>query len=239
MKPWMMWVVIATVFSLVVFPFVEWGTLRIRPTKTITVTGMAQQDQKNEIAKFYAGVTAVNGDKQAAITEVNAKMDEVMTKLKDFGLPETDIKTQNISVYQDQEQITEGGRQRFSPGQWRATNGIEITLRDSAKASDLLDLLGGSGLTDISGPNFSVDETDMQTVQADLLEKAVANAEQKAKKVAEANGHSVTKVINITEGYAPSFGGVMMDRAMSASAAPISPGTSTVQSTVTVTFEMR
>ena len=239
MKNWMMMVVIAAVFSLVVFPYVDWGTLSVRPTQTITVSGMAQQDEINQTAQFYAGVTATNSDKQAAITEVNTKMDEVIAKIKEFGVPEADIKTQSISVYQDQEQITEGGRQRFLPGQWRANNSVQIKLRDATKTSDLLSLLGASGLTDISGPNFMLDEADSQGIQAQLLEKAVANAQTKADAVARANGRRVTKVLSITEGYAPSYGFPMMDRAMSGGAAPIEPGTSTVQATATVTFEMR
>jgi uncharacterized protein YggE len=237
MKNWMMIVVIAAVFSMVVFPNVDWGTLSVRPAQTITVSGIAQMDKTNEVAQFYAGVTATNTDKQAAITEVNTKMDEVVTKLKEFGIAAADIQTQSLSVYQDQEQITEGGRQRYSPGQWRANNSVQIKLRDGSKSSDLMSLLGGSGLTDISGPNFMLDTQDSQAIQDELLEKAVANAQIKAEKVAKANGRKVTKILNITEGSTPAFGGPMMDRAMSA--APIEPGTSTVQANATVTFEMR
>lgn len=239
MKDLVKWLVAVTLFTLVVFPFARWGSLTLRAPETITVSGMAQQEELNEVAQFYAGVTATNNDKQAAIDEVNSKMQEVIDKLKEFGIPDADIKTQNLSVYQDQEQVTEGGRQRFIPGTWRVNNSVQIKLKDAARTSDLLALLGSSGLTDISGPNFMIDSED-QAVRTELMKKAVENATEKATAIAEANGKKIAKVVNITEGGASSYNPMMFDRAMSGGGgAPTEPGTSTVQSTVTVTYEMR
>lgn len=238
MKDVVKWLVAVTLFTLVVFPFARWGSVTLRAPETITVSGMAQQEELNELAQFYAGVTATNTDKQAAIDEVNSKMQEVIDSLKEFGIPAEDIKTQNLSVYQDQEQITEGGRQRYIPGAWRVNNSVQIKLRDASRTSDLLALLGESGLTDISGPNFMIDPQD-QAVQTELMKKAVENATEKATAIAQANGKRISKIVNITEGGASSYNPMLMDRAMGGGGAPTEPGTSTVQSSVTVTFEMR
>jgi len=214
-------------------------SLTIKSPQTITVSATAKKEESNQIAQFYAGVTAANTDKQAAINEVNQKMEEVITKVKEFGIDPADIKTQNMSVYQDQEQITIDGRQTFQPGQWRVNNSVQIKLRDVTKASDLISLLGGSGLTDISGPNFTVDE-DLQSNQGELLQQAVEKAREKATVVAEANGKKITKIVNITEGSSANYG-PMFDRAQSGGGGgvPIEVGTSTVQATVTVVFEIR
>ncbi|MBP7768309.1 SIMPL domain-containing protein [Candidatus Woesebacteria bacterium] len=228
-----------TVFLLVVMPFVKWGTVMSRSPETITVSASAQMEQKNEIAQFYAGVTASNADKQIAIDEVNKKMTEVMGKLKEFGIPESDIKTQSVSVYQDQEQVNEGGRQRYVPGSWRANNSIQIKLKDGTRTSDLLAVLSGSGLTDISGPNFMVDPMN-DAPSAELLQKAVDKARVKADALAQASGRTVTKVLNITEGGS-SYSYPMMDKAMGGmgGGAPVELGTSTMQTSVTVVFEMK
>ncbi len=240
MKPWILWSVVAAVFTLVVFPHADWGLLTLKTPQTITVTASAQREQANEIAQFYGGVTAVNTDKEKAVTEVNAKMDEVITKVKQFGIEAKDIKTQSVSVYQDQEQVTVEGRQRFEPGSWRANNSIQIKLRNGDRASDLVGLLSSSGLTDISGPNFMADP-DATADTTDLLQQAVEKARAKAEQVAAANGMRVRRVINISEGG--STGGIypMFDMARSASGggAPIEAGTSTVYSSVSVTFEIR
>lgn len=240
MKPWILWAVVAAIFTLVVFPYADWGSLMVRTPQMITVTASAQREQSNELAQFYGGVTAVNTDKEKAVSEVNAQMDQVIAKLKEFGIDAKDIKTQSVSVFQDQEQVTVEGRQRFEPGSWRANNSIQIKLRNIDRASELVGLLSASGLTDISGPNFMADP-DASTDTADLLQQAVQKAQDKADTVARAQGMRVRRIVNITEGGSANVY-PMFDRMMSAGGgggAPIEPGTSTVQSTVTVTFEMR
>lgn len=213
-----------------------WG----RP-ETITVVGTAHKDEVNQVAQFYAGVTAVNADKQAAIAEVNKKMDEVMAKVKEFGIVPADIKTQSVTVYQDQEQVTEGGRQTYQPGKWRANNSIQIKLRDASKTSDLVSLLAASGLTDISGPNFMLDDDASENNQAELLKQAVEKARAKADVLAQANGKKVKRILSITEGGSQS-NPVMFEKAMSGmggGGAPVEPGTSSIQATATVVFEVR
>ncbi len=240
MKPWILWSVVAAVFTLVVFPHADWGLLTLRTPQTITVTASAQREQDNEIAQFYGGVTAVGSDKEKAVAEVNSKMEEVIANVKNFGIEAKDIKTQSVSVYQDQEQVTIDGRQRFEPGSWRANNSIQIKLRAGDRASELVGLLSSSGLTDISGPNFMADP-DATGDTSDLLQEAVEKARVKAEQVAAANGMKVRRVISISEGG--SVGGVypMFDsaRASSGGGSPVEPGTSTVFSTVSVTFEVR
>lgn len=222
-----------------IFQFVTWGTLVIRSPQTITVTGLAESQQQNQIASFYAGATALNAEKQPAIDEVNAKVAEVITKLQEFGIAKEDIQTQNLSVYQEQEQYTEGGVQRYRPGDWRATNSLNITVRDISKSSDLVGLLADSGLTDISGPNFRMDNTT--EAETALLTSAVANAREKAELIASEQNKRVYKVLNIVEGTSTNgVPSVMFDRAMGGGGgAPVEPGSSTVSTAVTVTFEMR
>jgi hypothetical protein len=234
-------ILVASVIAIALFflfQFITWGTFVIRPPQTITVSGMAESEEKNQIASFYVGATAQNSEKQLAVDEVNTKISEITTKLKEFGIAEADIQTQNVSIFQDQEQYTEGGVQRFRPGLWRANNSLNITVRDISKSSDLITILADSGLTDVSGPNFRMDDTAQ--AETALLTEAVQNARAKADLIAEEQNKRVYKVLSIVEG---SSGGslypVLMDRAMGGGGNPIEPGSSTVSSTVTVTFEMR
>jgi uncharacterized protein YggE len=222
-----------------IFQFVTWGTLVVKSPQTITVSGRAESQEQNQIASFYAGATAVNAEKQPAIDEVNAKVAEVITRLEEFGVAKEDIQTQNLSVYQEQEQYTEGGAQRTRLGQWRATNSLNITVRDISKASDLVTLLADSGLTDISGPNFRMDDTT--AAETALLTAAVENAKEKAELLAEQQNKRVYKVLNIVEGSSVSGPmPLMMERAQGGGGgAPVEPGSSTVSTSVSVTFEIR
>lgn len=237
MKNPIQWLLVGAIFFGLVFPMTRWGSMVIRQPQTITVTGYAEREEKNQVAQFYAGVTATNADKQLAINEVNEQMRRVTEKLKTFGIADADIQTQSMSVYQDQEQVTEGGRQRYTAGGWRANNSVQIKLRDGARTSELMSLLGESGLTDISGPNFSLDSSDEQ--RADLLQKAVEKAREKADFLAKANKKKIYGIVSITEGYSSNPGLYEATKMGGGGGGPVEPGTSTVTAAATVVFELK
>ena len=208
------------------------------PAETITVTGTADSQERPQVAKFTAGATAASINKQEAIDRVNQQVQQTIDRVKEFGVAQEDIKTQNLSVYQEQESFFENGAQRTRPGQWRVDNTIEITLRDITRASDLVTVLNQGELTNVYGPNFMLDDTS----QADneLLKQAVDDARAKADLLAKASGRRVAKVLSITEGGANNPVYPMMERAMGlgGGGTPIEPGTQQVSQSVTVVFEV-
>ncbi len=216
---------------------IDWGKIQLSPTRTITVTGEAETQERSQMASFTAGVSVINDDKQVAIDEVNQKIATVIEAIKSFGIPDQDVKTQNLSVYQTEEAYYEEEVQKGRPGQWRVSNSITITLRNVDRASDLADLLTSSGATNVSGPNFRVDDT--QSAEKSLLEAAIKDAQEKAAVIAQASGAELGKIITVSEG-AQSFS---LYRPLESSGiggeAPIEPGSSTISQTVTVIFELK
>lgn len=216
---------------------INWGKISLSPAETVTVIGTAKQEQKSQIAIFSAGVNVVKDNKQEAIDEVNQKINALTSAVKDFGIKEADIKTQNLNVYQREETYYEEGRQKSRPGQWNVSNTIEIKLRDVDKASELADLLTRSGATNVYGPNFSVDQPE----EADntLLEAAVKNAREKAEVIARSSNKKLGKILSITEGAQAGqvFPALKMEGA-GGGGAGLEPGSETLQKSVTVTFEL-
>lgn len=204
--------------------------------RTVAVTGQAIGQVQNEIASFSAGVTAINDNKDGAVDEVNQKVATMIEKLKGFGIDEKDIKTQNLSINQ-QEDYDQATR-RSQPGQWRVSNTVEVTLREVDRASELADLLASSGATNVYGPNLRVDENN--DAEDELFNEAVGDARAKAEKAAKAAGARLGQVISVTEGGSASVGPVY--RALSegmGGGAPIEPGSSQISKTVTVVFELK
>lgn len=218
---------------------VKWGKFEVLPAATITVSGEAQTQQSMQLATFTAGVSEVNDNKDTAVKTVNTKVEALITTLKEFGIPTEDIKTQNISVYRMEEPVTKDGRQTMTPGAWRASNDIAITLRDLTKASDLTDLLTASGATNIYGPNFAVDDT--QNAQVGLLGQAIQNAREKAFSIAVGSNKKLGEIINVQEGGVsnPIYPMLNVAKGLGGGGAPIEPGTQTVSKSVTVTFELQ
>lgn len=216
---------------------VNWGKIQLLPGKTVTVVGQAKTKEKNQVATFTAGVTAVNDNKETAINEVNKKIDTIIQSVKDFGIKPEDIKTQNLSIYQGEETYYEEGVAKSRPGQWRVNNSIDVTLRDADRASALADLLSKSGATNVYGPSFSLE--NIQDIETSLLEDAIKNARKKAEIIAGSSGRKLGKIISVTEGTgAPtSFIPISLDRG-GGGGASLEPGSGIVSKTATVIFEL-
>ncbi len=222
------------------FPWnkINWGKISMVPTELVSVTGEAKSAQTNQIASFSAGVDAVNENKDTAVKEVNSKVEAMIKAVKDFGIKDADIKTQNLSIYQNEESYWDNGVQKSRKGQWRVSNSIEITLRQIDQAAKLADLLTNSGANNVYGPNFRLDDTS--DAEKGLFDAAMADAREKAELIAKSSGRKLGKVISVTEGGAtnniyPQY----LKGDMGGGGAPIEPGSSTVYKNLNVVFELR
>ena len=203
----------------------SWFTPWSQPRAMITVTGEAKQAVANQIANFNVSVTQTNKDKQVAVEAVNQEMDKIIKTVKELGIEAKDITTQNVSVFEIKKQ-------------WQARNSLEIILRNIDQAQALADLLQGFPLAQVSGPGFSVDDTN--AADADLLTEAVADAREKAAKVAAASGRKLGKVITVSEtGSYPIYRGLEAASSRDAVSTPIEPGSSQMSQIVTVVFELK
>lgn len=217
---------------------VKWGNISVSPGNNVTVYGEAQGQQKSQVAVFSAGVSAVNDNKESAISEVNLQVQKLIDAAKTFGIPPEDTKTQNLSVYQSEETYYEEGRQKSRLGQWRVNNTVEIRLKEVERSSDLADLLTNSGANNVYGPSFSVE--DSTEAENALLDTAIKNAQAKAELIAKATNRKLGKVLSVSEGGVQSpIYSLKADGLGGGGGTPISPGSQTVSKTVTVTFELR
>ena len=187
---------VVALLPFLVLPRVNWGRIAMGPAETVSVLGEAKSQQKNQIATFSAGVEAINNDKESAISEVNSKMEGLIKSIKDFGIAEADLQTQNMSIYQSEESYYENGVQRSRKGQWRVSNSVQITLREIERANELTDLLSKSGATNTWGPNFSMDDTN--TAEKGLYDLLMKDAREKAEAIAKVSGRTLGKVINVS-----------------------------------------
>jgi uncharacterized protein len=226
---------------LILFPWylINWGTISIQPSNSITIIGTAQNQQQNEMANYSAGVTVVADDKTKAINEVNTKINAITKAVQDFGIKSADLKTENLSINQEETTIYDNGQPKTVPGQWRISNTINIILRDVAQANDLTNLLSSSGATNVYGPNFSLNTANNDDIQ--LLSKALLNAQTKADSMAKSSNRKLGKVINITEGASQTGVIPMLQMATGkgGGGADLNTGSTTIEKSVTVTFELK
>ncbi|MBU1071559.1 SIMPL domain-containing protein [Patescibacteria group bacterium] len=225
--------------AIYMFPWhsMDWGKLSMVQDNLIVVSGTSKEQKRNEIAKFTAGASAVNTDRDTAVNEVNGIVTKITEAVKTFGIRDEDIKTSNLSIYQEEESYYEDGVQKRRKGQWRVSNNIEVVLRNVDDASQLADILTKNGATNVYGPMLTLDDT--QKAGDELLTSAIEDAKEKAMIMAEAAGGSLGEVVSVVEGSSPTSVYRAMGEMGGGGGVPIEPGSSMVSKTVVVSFRLK
>lgn len=229
-------IIVAGVF-LLPWQGVSWGKLEISSASQVSVTGEAKSQHKSQVATFNAGVFALNDNKDTAVSDVNSKMNVLIQAVKDFGIQEADIKTQNLSIYQTEQMLNGNEGQKTKLGQWRVSNDVTIKLRGIEKATELAELLARSGATNVYGPNFTLEDTFQ--AESGLTDAAMADAKAKAEVIAKASGRKLGKVINVSESNTTGVPVYAVRDSVSGEGVPLEPGSQTVTKTLSVIFELK
>lgn len=217
---------------------------------TISVSGTSEVFARPDIATFSFSVTAEAADPATAQAESAGAINAIMAYLTGEGIEERDIRTSGYYLSPRYEWIQAPctplgvcppGRQNLAG--YTVSQTIEVKVRDTAKAGDLIAGAGSRGATNVSGLSFTID--DEESLKAEAREAAIADAKEKADALARALGVRLVKLISFWEDQgAYPYG--YMERAMSSDAgmggAPvpsIPTGENTIRSNVTLIYEIR
>ncbi len=207
----------------------------------ITVTGTSQNKQTNQIARFTATVSAKDEDKSVVNTEISEKSEDIVNAVKEFGVSKENIQTTNVNIYQVDEPVTVDGQVSYEPGDWQGRVTVEITLEDTSKASDLTNLLSDMDISNLYGPQFSLNRETIP--ETDLLESAYNDAYDKAEGMAKTLGKKIDKTVEISESGSDVSRGPgfpqMLGMGGGESDIPMEPGSTDVSKTVTVRFRLK
>jgi uncharacterized protein len=177
--------------------------------------------------------------------------------LKAEGIADADVKTLGYNV---NPQYAQNGTTGCPPGAmcpmivpngnsntitgYQVSQTVEVKVRDTSKAGDVLQKLGTLGVQNISGPDFMVD--DPTAVENDARGKAIDDARTKAETLAKQLHVRLGSVVSFNEnggGYpGPVYsslskvGGAAMDMAPAPS---VPTGTNETDVTVSVTYEIK
>ena len=207
----------------------------------IVVTGEGTVRAKPDVAKVQLGVETRNADLGEAQSENADRMDRIMKAVRGLGVEEKDIQTVRYNMYPEMT-YQEGKAPRVTG--YVVTNVVVISVHDIEKTGDVLDKAVAAGSNISEGISFTID--DPAALREQAREKAMADAEAKAKQLAELGGVSLGRPVSISEslgGYPPQP--MMLDRAVAAEAAgempqtPISAGEMEISITVNVSYSIQ
>ncbi len=199
---------------------------------TISVTGTAKTKVIPNTAQVSIGVTTTNKSAVKAEAENNAKMIAMMKSLVEFGVPKNNIQTEQFNI-----QPNYSTNQSSIVG-FTVTNTLNVTIHKISLTGMIVDKLVKNGANQIN--NISYTESNASQLQQSLETVAIANAKAQATQIAKDLGVSITGVESVdatSSGVGPVYYGNSMDAALAT--VPLSPGTQTISSSVSVVFTIR
>lgn len=177
--------------------------------------------------------------KEAQSANIQA-MNAVMQKLKSMSLGADAIRTAGVELHPEFDYAN--GRQTLRG--YVARNTIEVRVDEIAKVGEVISSAVGSGATSVGGLRFDIKER--AAAEREALRLAVENARGRAEAAAAGAGMRVERIVRIEDHRQPGPEPRPM-MAMRGAAevqaqmpdTPVTPGTLTIRSMVTVTAALR
>ncbi len=239
------------------------------PARGITVNGIGKANGKPDVARTTVGVEARAATAQEAIAQVNAQMAAVVEAVKQAGVAEADVRTATLSLNFERNyepprpvelappappppaapvkgkatemkvaETAAAPPPRLPQGFYTASNNVEITIRRVADAGKVLGAATGAGANQMYGIRFELD--DPSSLLAEARKKAVADAQQRAARLAELAGVKLGAAVSITDldgpGGATGPGPVFAMR--SEASMPVQQGELTLTSSVQIVYAL-
>lgn len=220
---------------------------------SISVSGEGEVLAVPDVGQFSFSVNASADDATTAQEESGTAMNEILAYLKEQGIQEKDIKTQNYNLnpkYRYEERLCAAGNSYCPPGE-RVADGFEVSQTVSVKVRQtdtsgvVIAGVGERGATNISGLSFTVDDTDV--LKAAARAAAIEDAQMKAQVLAQQLGVKIVRLSYYSEdgGYYEPY--AYQERAMSMdtaenggfAGADMPVGEDSTIARVTITYEVK
>lgn len=202
-----------------------------------TVNGTGEETAVPDTAQFTVGVTKTAPTVEVAKDQVNTATNAIIDDLKQLGVPEKNIKTQNINTYPNQD---------FNRGNtitgYTVSQELVVKVEDVNLANKALDSATANGANQISGVTFTIADEAKKELTQKARKEAIADAKSKAQDVAKDAGIKLGKIVTIyvsdTDQPPMPFEAKLDSRAQAGNVATnLQPGENTVTVNVTLSYE--
>lgn len=204
--------------------------------QTVSFSGEGKIKAAPDTAKVEIGLLTEGKDSISVQNENSSKMNAVIKFLKNQGVKDEDIKTNNYNL---------SPKYDYNKGKstlvgYILNQTLSVTIRDIAKVGSILDGAVSSGANQINSISMLVDKPEELKNKA--REEAVKQAKEKARLTSKTAGFRLGRIVNFSEnsaGEPPMYyeamgmGGAV---AKSAPAPQIEPGSQDITINVTLTY---
>ena len=222
----------------------------VSASNTISVSGEGEVFAVPDTGEFTVTIQEEAKDVGTAQDKMAKKANAIIAYLKDAGVDEKDIKTTDYSIspqYEWSQGICSNngycppGKQTLTG--FQASETLNVKVKDTKKAGELLSGVGGKGAKQVSGLSFTIADED--ALKAEARDKAIAKAKSKAEVLAKSLGVSIVRIVGFSEsgGGTPSPMYARADMAMGGASKSVAPeiavGQNKIVSNVSITYEVQ
>jgi uncharacterized protein YggE len=205
--------------------------------RTITVPGAATVSVEPDIASVRLGVNVIAETAGAARESAAQTMNAILKAVLAQGVARRDIRTALVSLNPTMDYSGSNGPRITG---YQVQNGVAVTLRDLAKAGELIDAALGAGASTLDSLEFRLEDATAATDEA--RKAAMDDARARATTIARAADAKLGDVLAVNEG-APNSGPVpfpAMRMALKAEDAstPVESGSQEISVALMVTFAL-
>lgn len=194
------------------------------PLPGLSVTGTGEAKAPPDIGRTNVGVEVRAETVEQASAQANERMAAILDALKRIGIAEQDLRTHSFSISFEQAPVppvpwpeaesaptepaprtksaaSESTRAPSAPavrGVYRASNMVEVTIRDLNSTGRVLQAATDAGANNIWGISFELE--DPRALLAQARAKAVEHAKQNAQALAKLSGVELGQIVSVSEG---------------------------------------
>ncbi len=156
-------------------------------TSTITVTGEGTATAVPDTATITFSVQQTAADVATAQTALTKKINDALASVKAAGISSDDVTTTNFTVspHYTTPSCPPGvmcPNTNSTITGYDVSEDVSVNVHDTSKVATVLDGLAKAGVSNVSGPDFVVGDT--QAVEAQARAKAIQNAQKDAQVLA-------------------------------------------------------
>lgn len=228
------------------------GEDRNKAENTIAFTGHGEVNASPDIASINFTIRQEAKTVKEAQVAVAGIEKKALDLLKTNNIADKDIKTVSAS-FNPKYEYKYGGACTANycpPGNsvivgYEAYESINVKIRNTDDVGKIIEGIGAIGVTELNGPNFTVDKED--TLKAEARKLAIDDAKAKAKVLAKDLGVRLGKITSFSENGnypTPMYDTAMLKSSGAGVAAPTAPaqlptGENLITSDVTITYQIR
>ncbi len=167
----------------------------------ISVMGEGEASVAPDMAVVTLSVLREAGTAREALNANSAAMKEVLDALKAAGIAERDIQTSRLDIQPRYSQPSRDKPQEPKIVGYAVSNEVTVRIRKLAEAGAIIDKVVGLGVNQGGGISFV--KEDLKATMTEARKRAVADALDKARTLAEAAGVKLGPILSIEENAAP------------------------------------